>query len=387
MFREVHMRRLMVAAMLVCATAATGAAQKKPFELNTQTPEGALLSDAIHTDDEAKKTLLFEEFLQKYPKHDGVPLAGTQLQTIYLKNGNLDKTIQTAELVLAVDPALPLAAYNALQAAEQKKDYAAVQSWVLKTVDAAKKELAMPKPANDSEAEQWTKDQDYATQVIVRCEYSLFHSAVETQDPQVKASLGDTLLSVNPSSQYVAQILPHYLFGLLQTGQGAKAAAVAEKVLEKDPANDDMMLLVADNSLSSKDYDKASTMAAKAIETLQAKKAPEGADAGAWQKAHDTKLGRAYFIAGSSAKELKKYPEAEKSFRAAVPLLQGNNEMLAPTYFFLGFLNHEMAKSAKLPASRTMLADARKFTAACAAIAGPYQETCKKNLAGMQAGR
>ncbi len=381
------MRLQVVAVMLVCASAVTAVAQKKPFEINTQTPEGMLLSDAGQATDEAKKTALLEEFLQKYPKHDGVPYAGTQLQIIYLKNGSLDKTIQTAETILAVDPALPLAAYNPLQAAEQKKDYAAIQTWALKTVDAAKKQLAYPKPGDDDQAEQWAKDQDWAKQAIVRCEYSLFHAAVETQDPQSKANLGEALLTMNPDSQYAAQTLPHYLYGLMRTGQSAKATAVAEKVLEKDPSNDEMMLLVADNSLSAKNYEKAGTFATQAVAALKSATAPQGADAAAWQKSHDANLGRAYFIAGSAANESKKYADADKSFRAALPLLQGNNEMLAPAYFYLGFVNHEMAKAAKLPASRTLLADAKKFTGACAAIAGPYQETCKKNLAGMQAGR
>ena len=381
------MRVQVMAVMLVCASAVTAVAQKKPFEINTQTPEGMLLNDAGQAADEAKKTALLEEFMQKYPKHDGVPFAGTQLQIIYLKNGSLDKTIQTAETILAVDPALPVAAYNALQAAEQKKDYAAIQTWALKTVDAAKKQLAFPKPDDDTQAEQWAKDKDWAKQAIVRCEYSLFHAAVETQDPQAKANLGEALLTMNPDSQYAAQTLPHYLYGLIQTGQAAKATAVAEKVLEKDPSNDDMMLLVADNSLSAKSYEKAGTFAAKAIAALKSATAPQGADAAAWQKSHDAKLGRAYFIAGSAANESKKFADADKSFRAALPLLQGNNEMLAPAYFYLGFINHEMSKAQKLPASRTLLADAKKFTGACAAIAGPYQETCKKNLAGMQAGK
>lgn len=381
------MRLQIVAVMLVCAGAVTAVAQRKPFEINQGTPEGMLLTDAGNAPDEAKKTALLEEFLQKYPKHDGVPFAGTQLQTIYLKNGSFDKAIQAAGTILAVDPALPLAAYNALQAAEQKKDYGAIQIWALKTVDAAKKQLAFPKPDDSDQAEQWAKDQDWAKQAIVRCEYSLFHAAVETQDPQAKANLGEALLNLNPDSQYVAQTLPHYLFGLMQTGQAAKASALAEKILEKDPANDDMMLLVADNSLSAKDFDKAGTLAAKAIEALKGKTAPAGGDAAAWQKAHDAKLGRAYFIAGNAASENKKYAEADKSFRAALPLVQGDPQLLAPTYFYLGFVNHEMSKAQKLPASRTLLVDAKKFTGACAAIAGPYQETCKKNLAGMQAGR
>jgi hypothetical protein len=381
------MRVLAFAAVLTCAAAVAGGAQKKPLEINTQTPEGVLLTEAGQANDEAKKTALLEEFLQKYPKHEGIPYAGTQLQPIYLKNGSLDKVVQAAGTILAVDPALPLAAYNALQACEQKKDYPGIKTWALKTVEAAKSDLAIPKPTDDTQAEQWEKDQDYSKQVILRCEYSLFHAAVETQDPQAKADLGEALLSLNPNSQYLAQTMPHYLYGLMQTGQAAKATDVAEKILAKDPSNEDMMLLIAENSLSSKNFDKAGDFATKAIDTLNAKKAPAEGDAAAWQKSHDAKLGRAYFYAGNAASESKKYAEADKSFRAALPLVQGDNPLLAPTYFYLGFVNHEMSKAQKLPASRPLLVDAKKFTTACAAIVGPYQETCKKNLAGMQAGK
>jgi hypothetical protein len=380
------MRGFKFAAVLVCAATLAGAAQKKTFEINTQTPEGALLSAAGQADDEVKKTALLEEFLQKYPKSDGVPFAGTQLQTIYLKNGSLDKVVQAAETILAVDPTLPLAAYNALQACEQKKDYPGIQTWALKTVEAAKSELATPKPTDEAQTEQWAKDQDYSKQVILRCEYSLSHGAIETQDPKAKADLGEALLSLNPGSQYAAQTVPHYLFGLMQTGQAAKASAVAEKILEKDASNDDLLLLVADTNLSAKSFDKAGDFAARAVDTLKAKTAPQAVDAAAWQKSRDSKLGHAYFIAGSVANEKKKYAEADKSFRAALPLVQGDNQLLAPTYFFLGFVNHELAKLQK-PAGRILLADAKKFTSACAAIVGPYQETCKKNLAGMQAGK
>jgi hypothetical protein len=294
------MRVLAIAAVLTCAAAMAGGAQKKPFEINTQTPEGILLTLAGQADDEAKKTALLEEFLQKYPKHEGIPYAGTQLQTIYLKNGSLDKVVQAAGIILAVDPALPFAAYNALQACEQKKDYPGIKTWALKTVEAAKNDLAIPKPTDDTQAEQWAKDQDYSKQVILRCEYSLFHGAVEAQDPQAKADLGEALVTLNPDSQYLPQTLPHYLFGLMQTGQAAKASDMAEKILAKDASNEDMLLLVAENSLSAKNFDKAGAFAAKAIDALKAKTAPPGGDAAAWQKAHDAKLGRAYFMAGSS---------------------------------------------------------------------------------------
>jgi len=70
-----------------------------------------------------------------------------------------------------------------------------------------------------------------------------------------------------------------------------------------------------------------------------------------------------------------------------LPLMQGNNDLLAPAYFYLGFANHELSRTVKATSRAAVLADAKKFTSACAAIAGPLQNACKKNLEGLQAGR
>jgi tetratricopeptide (TPR) repeat protein len=373
--------------ILVCALTCAARAQKKPFEINAQTPEGALLQTAGQESDDAKRTALYEQFLQKYPSHEGVPMAAAALQAIYAKAGNFDKVMQMADLALAVDPASVAAGYVALEAAEQKKDPAAIKIWAVKTVDAAKKSMATPKPSDSDEAEEWAKEQDYAKQLIVRCEYSLATALIQSQDPKVKADLGDALMQMNPASQYMAGAAPHYLWGLSQSGRGADAAAAAEKLLTTDKTNEDWMAVVADYNLTAQNYDKAATYATMIVETLKKKNAPEGTDAATWEKAKTAKMARGYFIAGRAYYEQKKWADADTDLRAGLPLMQGDNDLLAPTYFYLGFANHELARTAKASVRGAILADAKKFTSACAAIAGPLQVQCKKNLEGLQAGR
>jgi len=169
--------------------------------------------------------------------------------------------------------------------------------------------------------------------------------------------------------------------------RGADAATVAEKLLEKDKQNDDLMMVVADNSLKTKDYDKAAKVALQMVEALKKKPAPEGTDAATWEKTKTAKMARGYFMAGSASYEQKKWSDADTYLRAGLPLMQGNNELLAPTYFYLGFANHELSRTVKATSRAAVLADAKKFTAACAAIAGPLQTPCRKNLEGLQAGR
>jgi tetratricopeptide (TPR) repeat protein len=378
---------MVFATILACALACAATAQKKPFEINTQTPEGALLQTAGQENDEAKKTALYEEFLQKYPKHDGVVMAAAALQGIYAKAGNADKAMQMGDLILAAEPTNATAGYAALQAAEQKKDDAAIKTWAVKTVDAAKKGLAVPKPADEDEAAEWAKEQDYLKQLIVRCEYSLATALMQSQDAKVKADLGDAMMQMNPESQYMPGAAPHYLYGLMQSGRGADAAAAAEKLLTIEKTNEDLMTVVADYSLPTKDFAKAGTYAALLVATVKNKPAPEGTEPAAWEKTKAAKMAQGYYIAGDAAYEQQKWNDADTNLRAALPLIQDNKDLLARVDFFLGFANHELARTAKSTVRAAMLADAKKFWNACAAIKGPLQSPCQKNLEGLQAGK
>jgi hypothetical protein len=78
---------LLAAAVLIAAPLV---AQRARFEINAQTPEGLLLQMAGSESDEARKIELYQEFLQKYPNHEGKVYALNQVQPLWLKTKAFD---------------------------------------------------------------------------------------------------------------------------------------------------------------------------------------------------------------------------------------------------------------------------------------------------------
>ncbi len=374
-------------AALAILLAGAGWAQRPKFDFNTETPEGKLLQQAGSETDEARKLALFEEFVKTYPKHGGTAWAYSQLQPFYLKSQQWDKSIQAGEAALALDPANSLVAYNALQGCEKKADIPCLKDWSARTVEAARKMLAIQKPADEAEAEaeEWNREIDYAKQVVTRCEYSLYAAGLQSTDPAVIIDLGSTLEQRHPDSQYIPQLAGRYVMALQQTGQKEKATAAAEKAVSIDKTNEDMIAVVADGYLQGKkDMAKVVEYADMLMNVMQTKAAPQGTPPEAWEKKKTAMTGLGHWLKGMAYQEMQNPTETDKAFRAALPFIEGNNDLLAPAYFFLGVANHSMSKSTKNPKLR---AEAARFSELCAKISGPYQQSCVKNLSAIKLGK
>lgn len=375
--------RVISASVLAVLLALSALAQRPHFELDASTPEGRLLQDASQTDDEAKKVELFEEFISSHAGHAGVTYAWMQLQPLYLKAGNFDKVIQAAEAILPKDPMNSHAAYNALQAAEKKNDPEGIKSWSARTVEAAQKMLASPKPSGEDAAEEYAREIDYAKQVIVRCEYSLYAGALAATDPKVTVDLARTLETRHPQSQYIPQVSSRYFLALQQTGDRDNALRVAERGLQADKTNVEMLLVAADGYLQKKELDKSIGYSQELVTALEARTAaPEGMDAAAWESRRKTLLGLGHWMQGMAFSQQTKWAETDKAFRASLPLISGNNDLMAPAYFYLGVANYNMAKG-----NPKLRVEARRFNEACVKITGPYQQPCTKNLNAITLGK
>lgn len=372
---------LLLAPFVLLAAAAL--AQRPQYEINAQTPEGQMLQQAAQTDGAAKKIEIYEAYLAKYPSHDGAWWAHSQLAPLYLKAASYDKAMQSAEAVLAKDPLNSPIAYNALEAAEKKNDIAAIKAWSARTVEAAQKMLASPKPSDEEDAAAWAREVDFAKQVITRCEYSLYATALASTDPKSVVDLASTLEQRHPQSQYIPQVAAKYVWALQQTGDKAGAARVAEGVLAKDKSNEDLMVIAADHYLQSgKHADKVLEYSTMLVATMEAKAAPQGVDPAAWDKKKRTLLGLGHWMSGMAFNQMSRWPETDKTFRAALPYIGDNSELLAPAYFFLGIANYNMAKS-----NPKLRAEARRFNELCSKIRGPYQQRAIQNLNAINAGK
>ena len=270
--------RVLVFVLSLVALAGTASAQRYKYTLKPDTPEGQTLQKAGQEEDEAKRMAAYEDFVTKNPKNEGAGYAYAQLVPMYLKAGQWDKVIDAAGKGLEFDSLNAPMAYTALQACEKKNDAECVKTWSARTADVAAKVVALPQPKEEDEVEDWKRDVDFSKQVTARAEYSLSAMSVQSTDPKVSVDLYETLEKRNPNSEYLAQATGHYLIALRQLNMNDKAAEVAEKSLVKDPNNEDLLVLVANNYLSGakKDSAKCISYSEQLVKLMSTKAAPAG---------------------------------------------------------------------------------------------------------------
>ena len=144
------------------------------------------------------------------------------------------------------------------------------------------------------------------------------------------------------------------------------------------------MLVAADHYLQGgKEYDKVISYSEMLVKTLEARTAaPEGVDAAAWEGRKKTLLGVGYWMQGMAYSQQGKWADTDKSFRASLPYIGSNNDLVAPAYFFLGVANYNLSKS-----NPKLRAEAKRFSELCVKIKGPYQQRAVQNLNAINLGK
>jgi len=371
-----------VPALIMLLAAGGALAQRHKFTINTETPEGQLLQQIGEQEDPAKKLALLEKFAAEYPKHEAIAWVYAQTVNVASKANQFDKALEAGDNLLALDPEDLETAHAALKAAEAKRDPATLIQWAAKVSAAARKVAQKPKPKEEDEVEDWKTAVEFAKQLDVYTEYSLYAAALQATDVNQRIGLIEALEKQNPESQYLPQIANLRFIAYLQAGQNEKAVALAEKVLEKDQSNEDMLLAVADSyRIRKKDPDKVLAYCAKALELVASKPKPEGVADAAWQARKKQLSGRAHYLAGLTHISGNRWAEADKELRAALPGIADNQTMTAEALFYLGLANFRMGERECEPAR---ILDAVNFTKQAAAISGPYQAPARQNLRAFQ---
>ena len=96
------MKRYLLTLVLLVLPAV--AQQRQNFTINVGTPEGQMLQNIGQEPDEGKKVALMQEFLEKYPKHEGAGWVCVQLQAVYLDKKEYDKALEAGMKVLDSSP-------------------------------------------------------------------------------------------------------------------------------------------------------------------------------------------------------------------------------------------------------------------------------------------
>lgn len=273
------------------------------------------------------------------------------------------------------------ASYQSLKDADAKGDTAAVKKLAAETSALARKAAAEAAPADADEKDAWSKRVAYAKDIDGQTEYILYATAMKSPPP-VMVDLIATLEAQNPKCQYLDLGYGSYLYALSQTGGTAKIPAVAETALENFPENTDLLLVMANQSFSTKQSDKALGYANRLVAAYEKKTKPEAVSDADWDKQKNASLGRGYWVAGVVSAEKNQYGAADKNLRAALPMIKGNNAMMAPALFYLGTANYNLGKASS---SKAKILEGAKFSDQCAAIPGEFAAQAAKNSTVMKA--
>jgi tetratricopeptide (TPR) repeat protein len=368
--------RLNILLLILILTAGAAMAQRhKLGTVNAETPEGLLLQQIGQTEDEGKKLQLMEQFVAQAPKHEAIGWVYSQMQVAYLKAGQPDKALEAGDKLIAMDADDLDAAHQNLKAAEAKKDPDLIRKWSNETSRLARKVVESPQPKEADEVDAWKRSVDFAKQLDTYTEYSLFSGAVQTQDPRKRIELADALAGRNPKSQYLPALVEMRFNAYRQLGDNANALATAEKAIATDPSSEDMLAFVANQYAEKKrDPDKVIAYSAKIVELMNSKPKPEGASDDDWAKKKKAMSGLAHYMSGTTLFDQKKLAPADKELRAALPLVEGNDQLKAATLFYVGLANYQMKN----------IPDALKFNQQCAAIKSPFQAKAAENVRVMK---
>ena len=293
-------------------------------------------------------------------------------------------------LVLVAGPAVAVAdemddAYQGLKDAVAKKDVAAVKKLAPTTLKLAKQAEAEAAPASADEKEAWTQHVAYAKDVESFVEYSLYATAVQSPSEQL-IDLISQLEALNPKSKYLADAYEPYFAALNASGGAAKIPAIAEKALESQPENGELLAVCAQTALNRKQMDRALTLANRLTAAVNKRAKPEGVSQADWDRTRNPLLGQGYYIAGLILGDRQQFALSDKALRAALPLIRGNNAMAGPALFLLGVDNYQLGKMTN---NKARILEAAKFSEEAAAIPGSHTDQAWRNaqLMKTEAGR
>ena len=358
--------------LALLAVSALAQQPRQNFVLNVGTPEGQLLQQIGQELDDPKKDALMQDFLEKYPKHEGAAWVCAMLAVDYNGQKEYDKALDITEKIYASIPDMDVA-YAGLKAAEGKEDVALVKKWAGRTSAASRKAIASAKPpANDEDKQQAT----YTKDVDVYSEYALYVLALKVKEPKETIDLMDTLEHQNPKSQYLAMAAPNYFEALEKAGEGAKACPAAARMAGADAKNAEAMLYAAQCSWTGNKADGVVNYGTKAVTALNSRSKPEGTSDSDWASKKASLMGSANFYIGQGYTMQQRYGPANKALRASLGSIKGNEGFYAIALFDLGLANYNLGKSV---GDKSQMREGLKFFEQSASMKSSVQDQAARN--------
>ena len=294
-----HLFALALAVSLCAFTAfGQGTLEIRDVEIDSQSPEGAVLTEAGIAEEAEERIGILEGFLNDYPESTYLGYVLLQLQGLHTQQQNWSQAAAVGEKLLAYVPEDLEVRHNYNQALLNSQQWAALREAVAATKPLAEKEAAAPPPEDPTEDEEiiYESSVDYAKGVIQYTEWAI-NVGITQSPPTEQIQFMDSLKQLFPESQYLQGIDDRYVLAYQQAGDVVGMIGAMEKALASNPGNEQYLATLAEYAVSQQDNETANARSEELIKLMEEKPAPEGTSAENWEahKKKYTALGN-YFI-------------------------------------------------------------------------------------------
>src|SRR5579872_694743 len=369
------------APMLALLAAGALAADRHKADVDPESDDGILLQRIQQEPTLARKQALLEQYAAQYPHATSIAWVYEQLLPLYKEAKEDAKAIAIANALLSVDPNDLDAADDALRASQSTGATELIRIFAGRAWDIASKAILTPKPSDPDDVPDWSKQIEFANEVLSYSEFVLATQAADEPDPAKRASLIEELRSRNPQSKFLANAKKQTVIDLAKIDP-EKAVALAEQGLVKEPDNEDFLMTVADYKIGhEKDLPRVLTYSLRILELMKSKPKPDSLSAEEWEQKKTKFRGWASWMAGVVYGKQARYAQSDRYLREALPYILDNARLLAAAYYYLGYDNYAMATEL---ADKSRAVEAAKFSKLCAAINGPFRSLARQTLASVR---
>jgi tetratricopeptide (TPR) repeat protein len=348
-------------------------------------PEAQFLELVDLVAEPAKQLELLDTFLVQFPKYEGMATVYAQMQELCVTLKNWDRALDLGTKLLLIDDSDIETVKRNLEAAQGKSDAALIAKWTerLKQFEApegdvtASSTVRLPFVDDDPGADLATIDFGEIPKAHRnRVEAILFNRALEEKDLKRKLQLLSLFERQFPASSHLNKV--RYLFFLthLERDDQAKTLAVAEAIIERDKSREDVLFYAAQHYFVTKrEPAKVLAYSAAVLSLADTKAQPEEMSEEVWKRQLTLVRQQAHWMTGSVRAQQENWAEADKSFRAALTLVESGSEMAGTLLTSLGWANYKLRN----------IPEALNFYERCAAMAGPLQAGALQSIKSIKA--
>jgi len=335
------------------------------------------LSEINAATDPAQKLALIQKFAEGPGKEGDYPLVANNLFVeYYLAQKNYDKTFEYGDKLFALDPDNFPNAVNMVRASAERGDAERLSSYGEKAGGIIQRYKAAPAPAGTDEKaweEQKARALEASKESLTYVQQLVFSGVYQTKDAGKRAALLVKFAQTFPDSSYATQALGIAAAAYQQAQNASRMLEVANGLLNKDPNNIGMLLLLSDYYCDKADQaERAGTYAKKAISLLEGAPRPEGMTDEQWAQQKSLQKGLALSSLGQVNLQKKENTQAVENLKAATPLVKPDDGSYARNQYRLGFALLNLKRNAEAKEAFTQAASVNS------PYKGPAQDELKK---------